>query len=179
VPTVDPAQGQDKVICFQLRGQEFALPITGVKETIAARPLTRLPHCPPCVAGLINLRGDVVAVLDLARLLDLPHAPLPAPPEGRRIILLRGAGPRALCGLLCDALSAAQRLPEGAVRPLPDALPETPRAYLRGMARLEEEPAPGGALGERAGRLLLLLDLDRVLAAEPLRPFRRHPEGSG
>jgi chemotaxis signal transduction protein len=60
-----------KLLCFHVAGQDFGVPIGAVKETIPERPLTRLFLVPPFVAGLINLRGEVVAVLDLSVLLDL------------------------------------------------------------------------------------------------------------
>ncbi|MCS6916020.1 MAG: chemotaxis protein CheW [Myxococcales bacterium] len=162
-----------QLICFQVRGQDLALPITAVKETIAPRPLTRLPLCPPCIAGLINLRGEVVAVLDLGLLLGLP-AVVPTPPHEARIILLRSQrGPRshgALCGILVDRLTAPQRLP--ALRPLPPNLPEPAAAYVAGTARRLQEEG-----GQKHARLLLVLDPERLLAAEALRPYRRAPEG--
>ncbi|HUH04251.1 MAG TPA: chemotaxis protein CheW, partial [Kofleriaceae bacterium] len=58
-----------KLVCFFLAGQEYAAPITEVKETMLLRPITRVFLTPPWLAGIINLRGDVVAVIDLARLL--------------------------------------------------------------------------------------------------------------
>lgn len=156
-------------MCFELRGQEFALPITAVKETVALRPLTPVPLCPPSVAGLVNLRGDVVAVLDPAVLLGLP--PSMGAADERRVVLLRGAagqGHRALCGLLVDRLTAAQRLPAGALRPAPPSLGGA-AAYLAGVARAPAED------GGRAARLLLVLDPQRLVDAEELRPFRRQP----
>ena len=176
-PAPDQASRQQEdlllLICFELCGQEFALPIKAVKETIAPRPLTPVPLCPPSVAGLINLRGDVVAVLDPAILLALPPAP-PAPARERRVILLRGAagalGHRPLCGLLVDRLTAAQRLPAEALRPPPGSLGERAAAYLAGVARAQRDGE-----GPGAPRLLLLLDPERLVGAEELRPFRRQP----
>src|SRR5205085_1586047 len=68
-PVSSPDAGERQV-CFHLAGQEFGLPIDEVKETIEPRPITRIFLVPDFIAGLINLRGDVLAVLDLGRVLD-------------------------------------------------------------------------------------------------------------
>jgi purine-binding chemotaxis protein CheW len=162
-----------KALCFLLRGQALALPVSAVKETLTARPLTRVPFAPPALAGLINLRGDVVAVLSLARILEglLGPGPGDGSGEGRRgrhIVLLRGAGPGARCGLLVDQLTATLRLDPGDIRPAPSTLPEAAAACVRGVTRVPGE-------GDQAGvtRLLWLLDPERLLQAESLGPYRR------
>lgn len=155
-------QDPPKALCFLLHGQAMALPVSAVKETLAARPLTRVPFAPPAVAGLINLRGDVVAVLDLARILTGLLGPGGDRPA-RHIVLLRGAGQGVRCGLLVDQLTATQRLAPDDVRQAPPTLPEAAAACLRGVARVPGE----------GGRLLWLLDPERLLQAEALGPYRR------
>lgn len=179
LPSTSPAGG--KIVCFQLGEQIFGLPICAVKETIAPRPLTRLPLCPDFLLGLLNLRGDVVAVLDLGRLLKLGEdgAPvLAAPAEQRRIVLLRSrgraAGHGAACGLLVDRLLAPQRMARDEVRPVPGAWADSVTACLAGVARLSD--GTDGTPGERP---LLLIDPARLLDTPQLRPFRRREGAAG
>ena len=161
----------EKHVCFQLAGQAFAAPVRAVKETISVRPLTPVFLVPPFVAGLMNLRGEVVAVLDLAQLLGLSDGS-----EGDRrrspeaaIVILRPsealgtrAQGRAAAGLLVDRMLGVSDVPQQAVRPPPPTLAADTAIYLRGVASIEEPPRP-----------LLLLDPEKVLTTERLRPFRR------
>ena len=57
---------QNQYLTFQLAGEEYAVGILRVKEIIAYGPLTTVPQAPPAVRGVINLRGSVVPVVDLA-----------------------------------------------------------------------------------------------------------------
>src|SRR3954471_24215357 len=121
-----------KLVCFQLAGQEFAAPIRAVKETIALRPLTRVFLVPPFVAGLMNLRGEVVAVLDLGLLLGF--APRSLEVDRRRnpdaaIVILRPpeslgarAANRAAAGLLVDRMIGVRDVPVSSLQPAPATL---------------------------------------------------------
>jgi purine-binding chemotaxis protein CheW len=166
-----------KLLCFHVAGQDFGVPIGAVQSTIAERPLTRLFLVPPFVAGLINLRGEVVAVLDLAALLALAPAE-PSAAGGRRkpernVIILRAsllpgvrdarhAANRPAAGLLVDRLDGVRDLAPGALRPPPPTLAAEPAAYLDGVAAAGDPPRP-----------LLLLAPERVLGSARLSPFRR------
>ena len=161
-----------KLLCFHVAGQDFGVPIAAVKETIPERPLTRLFLVPPFVAGLINLRGEVVAVLDLAILLGLPRTD-----AGRRapknIVILRAsllggtrdarhAANRPAAGLYVDRLDGVRDLADDEVRPPPATLAAEPAAYLDGVAASGDPPRP-----------LLLLAPERVLGSPHLTPYRR------
>jgi chemotaxis signal transduction protein len=156
-----------KLVCFELAGQAFGLPIRAVKETLPMRPLTRVCLVPPVVAGLMNLRGEVVAVLDLAQLVGLPGARDVADPS---VVILRvpeswgarGQG-RAACGLLVDKLLGVRDLDESALREPPPSLEAEAASYLRGVVKMEDSAAA-----------LAVLDPDRVLGSERLKPYRRH-----
>jgi purine-binding chemotaxis protein CheW len=154
----------EKLVTFSLGGQTFGAPIRAVKETLPPRPVTPMFLVPPVVAGFINLRGEVVAVLDLARLLELEAAEPRA--EARSVIILRSMGARssdkAAAGLLVDRLLGVVSIAAADVRPPPTTLAAEPASYLRGVASHGDPPRP-----------LLLLDPERVLATDRLRPFRR------
>jgi purine-binding chemotaxis protein CheW len=64
-------------LVFPLGPEAYALPLSDVREVVAAPALTALPTAPPSVIGLVNLRGDVLPVFDAARLVGTPF---PAPP---------------------------------------------------------------------------------------------------
>jgi purine-binding chemotaxis protein CheW len=151
------------LVCFGIDDQELGVAIEEVKETIEVKPITRLFLVPDFVAGLINLRGDVVAVIDLARLLGLT-ARLPG--ADTRIVILRGraAGKPAVAGLLVDRLTEVREVDRAALRPPPATVSPEAAAFVAGVARVGE-----GA----SARPLLVLDLAKMLDCEPLRAFRR------
>jgi purine-binding chemotaxis protein CheW len=167
-----------KLLCFHVAGQDFGVPIAAVKETIPERPLTRLFLVPPFVVGLINLRGEVVAVLDLAILLHLERTPERVGDGGRRrtpgnVVILRAdllggardarhAANRPAAGLQVDGLDGVRDLAEGELHAPPATLAADPAAYLDGVARVGEPPRP-----------LLVLAPERVLGSPQLMPFRR------
>jgi purine-binding chemotaxis protein CheW len=163
-----------KLLCFHVAGQDFGVPIAAVKETIPERPLTRLFLVPPFVAGLINLRGEVVAVLDLAILLHLERTA-----EGTRrkaaqnIVILRAsllpgvrdarhAANRPAAGFFVDRLDGVRDLGDDEIRPPPSTLAAEPAGYLDGVAASGDPPRP-----------LLLLAPERVLGSPHLTPYRR------
>lgn len=166
-----------KLLCFHVAGQDFGVPIGAVKETIPERPLTRLFLVPPFVAGLINLRGEVVAVLDLATLLGLDRA---GDGGGRRapknIVILRAsllggvrdarhAANRPAAGLFVDGLDGVRDVVDTEVRPPPATLAAEPAGYLDGVAAAPRDDGPP--------RPLLVLAPERVLASPHLTPYRR------
>jgi len=167
VPVSSPNGGDQehqKLVTFALGGQTFGAPIRSVKETLPPRPVTPAFLVPSLVAGFINLRGEVVAVLDLGNLLELDAETTRA--DERSIIILRSTGARssdkAAAGLLVDRLLGVVSVAAADVRPPPPTLAAEPASYLRGVVSYGDPPAP-----------LLLLDPERVLATERLRPFRR------
>jgi purine-binding chemotaxis protein CheW len=156
-----------KLVTFSVCGQELGVPILAVKETLPPRPLTRLFLVPEFVAGLINLRGEVVAVLDLARLLGLDAARAPVD-EASLVVLRAGgragarAGGKAAAGLLVDRLLGVRDVAPEAMQPLPPAISAEAAAYLSGLATVGEPRRP-----------LLVIAPESVLESERLRPYRR------
>lgn len=145
-----PAGGQ--YLGFQVGQQEYAVPILRSREILEYEPVTRVPAAPPSVRGVINLRGSVVPVMDLAVKFGLPQTAAGA----RTCIVIVEAlldGRPAVLGLLADGVSHVIELGAPDIEPAPD-FGTRPRAeYLHG-------------LGKVGRRFVLLLDIDRVLAAD-------------
>lgn len=143
--------GPAKLVCFLLHGQEYAAEITHVVETLALRPITRVFLTPAWLAGIINLRGDVVAVLDLARLLGMPPAVVT---DDSRIVLARHAGQRA--GLLVDGLAELRTADLGDLGAPPVTLAPEVAELLRGI------------LTTATGDVVRVLDLAALFESETL-----------
>jgi chemotaxis signal transduction protein len=115
----------------------------------------------------MNLRGEVVAVLDLAQLVGLARRAARTLPDAA-VVLLRApqswsgrAQDRAACGLTVDKLLGVRDLDESTLRDPPPSLDAEAASYLKGVA-------PFGDSGA-----LAVLDPERVLGSERLKPYRR------
>jgi len=122
------AAGSAKLVCFLLHGQEYAADIAHVVETLTVRAITRVFLTPAWLAGIMNLRGDVVAVLDLSRLLGMPPALVT---DDSRVVLARHGGRRA--GLLVDGLAELRSADRGRLEPAPATLAPEVSQLLRGI----------------------------------------------
>jgi len=148
-PALASAGGADlQFVVFRLGDDEFALPIEAVDE-VARVPaqVTRLPKTPRFLEGVINLRGEVLPVIDQRRRFDMPPA---ADLEARRLIVVRTGQWRA--GLIVDSVSEVLRRPADDVEPAPDLAGE-PTRLVHGVLNLEA-----------TGRLILLLDPAELLS---------------
>ena len=151
-----------KLLCFEIRGQRFGCGLAQVKETIVVRPITRVFLTPPWVSGIINLRGDIVPVLDLAAFLGLGTTVIGG--DTRIVIARPGGSPTA--GLLVDRLADVRTVDLGALEPAPPTLTGEVAALLAGILTL-----PGGApLG--------VLDLAKLFESDRLRGLARRTQGA-
>jgi len=135
------------VLVFRLGDGEFGLPIDAVVE-VAQVPeqITRVPKTPRFLEGVINLRGDVLPVVDQRRRFDMPKIDNL---EGRRLIVMKTDRYRA--GLIVDSVSDVLRTYDESVEPPPDLTDATSR-LIRGVINLE-----------KTNRMVLLLDPTELL----------------
>jgi purine-binding chemotaxis protein CheW len=143
-----------RLVCFDVRGQELALPIAEVRETLPIQPITRVILTPPCLAGVFSLRGDIVPAIDLAILLGLPRTEIGA--ESRIVVIEHSAG---TAGLIVDRLRDLRTIElaeGGGLEPPPASLAPQVAQLLRGVAA-----TPTGTVR--------VLDARAVITAEPLR----------
>lgn len=134
-------------VVFRLGGDEFGLPIEAVNE-VARVPdqITRLPRAPKFLEGVVNLRGDVLPVVDQRRRFDMPALEGQA---NRRLVVVRTERHRA--GLIVDSVSEVLRCFAADIDPAPNLTNETAR-LVHGVINLEQ-----------TGRIVLLLDPDELL----------------
>jgi purine-binding chemotaxis protein CheW len=120
-----------RYLVVEAGGQRFAWELAQVREIIPARAATRLPGAPPAVLGLLNLRGTVLTVADLARVLALE------PAEGRSIVVIEDEG-RAL-GVRVDQVRAVAHAADAVLEPVDGA--RGAAGLVTAMVRLAEGPA--------------------------------------
>jgi len=146
---------QTQYLTFALAGEEYAISILKVKEIIEYdAALTKVPNMPPSVRGVINLRGSVVPVVDLALKFGLPERPV----TKRTCVVIVEAGvggDHTVMGVVTDTVSEVMGLsPRDIEAPPPFGTPVR-GDYLKGL----------GKIGKK---FVLILDIDRVLSAEDL-----------
>ncbi len=133
------------LLTFTLDREEFGIPVTQVREVIRVDGITRVPQVPAHVRGVTNLRGRILAVVEIRTRLGLtPGVVTPA----SRIVVVEVMG-RAL-GLLVDRVSQVTKVPVDSVAPPPEEVVSAETDFLTGVARWDS-------------RLIMLLDLDKVL----------------
>jgi purine-binding chemotaxis protein CheW len=128
---------------FRVGGRLYGIDLSLVQEVIGPRPITRLPHAPPMIRGLIQLRGRFLAAIDLAYALSLP--PSPAEPMG---IVVRS--PSGAWAVLVDTVEDIVLVEPSSLEPVPGTVPAQTRGLLHGAFKRERD-------------LLLALDVAQVL----------------
>lgn len=141
------AAGELHLVTFHLETEEFGVDIGRVQEIIRVGQITVVPNAPEFIRGVINLRGKIIPVLDLRKRLALPETPFD---KNSRIIVVE-AGPKVL-GLLVDRVSQVIRMPAASVDAPPDEIEES-RAFVRGIGKIDS-------------RLIMIMELDRVLTKD-------------
>jgi purine-binding chemotaxis protein CheW len=92
------------VICVEVAGSAYGIPVAEVQEVIGYRTPTRVFHAPSALAGITSLRGEVLPIIDLAQLLDAETAARAAPGDPRVVVVRERGGSRRRAGLKEDAL---------------------------------------------------------------------------
>ncbi|MEO7733127.1 MAG: chemotaxis protein CheW [Kofleriaceae bacterium] len=133
---------------FLVGGLFFGLEVTCIQEVIRAQPLTVVPLSSSVIAGLINLRGQIVTAIDLRARLGLP----PRDPDQRplNVVVRTSDGP---VSLLVDEIGDVIEVEAASFERPPDTLGDEARELIRGAYKLK-------------GRLLLVLDPVRTVDAE-------------
>src|SRR5689334_3585068 len=127
-------------------GQRFGLPILRVQDVFVPERLTRVPLAPPEIAGLINLRGRIITLIDMRRRLGL----VAASTDGEQLMAIGVESRGESYGLLVDSVGEVLKLDDSLREANPVNLDPRLAELSIGIHRLEEQ-------------LLVLIDIDRVL----------------
>lgn len=128
----EPLIGLDRdtmeIIAFQLNGQEFCVMTTTIREIRGWSPSMPMPQSPADVMGVINLRGTVIPIIDLARKLGMP----PTDPNERSAIVVAEVHDMAL-GLLVDRVSDILTVRGDQIQPVPEMATSFDRGFSDGI----------------------------------------------
>lgn len=141
-----------ELISFRIGDQEFCVNIMSVREIRGWTPATALPQTPAFVKGVINLRGAVLPIVDLAARMGLAMTE----PSERHVIIVTRIQEQQV-GLLVDAVCDIITVEESAIQQTPDVACDTVKTFVKGLLALE-------------GRMISLISLDNVLPALEAEP---------
>ncbi len=144
--TVDTSRAeQTEFLSFRIGESEYSVEIMAVREIRGWTRTTSLPHAPRFVRGVINLRGTVLPVVDLAMRLGLEETE----PEERNVIIVVDVGTRVM-GLRVDAVSDILSFTKDQLQPPPDVATSAKAPFVKALTILDD-------------RMVRLLDLEVVL----------------
>lgn len=149
--TKKQSSNQTQYLTFQLAGEEYAINILQVKEIIAYGTLTTVPQTPPSIRGVINLRGNVVPVVDLALKFGLNASPV----TNRTCIVIVEVnmdGEPTVVGIIADSVSQVVELSADDILPAPVFGTQVRMSFLQGMGKTE-------------ARFVLMLNIDKALSS--------------
>lgn len=136
------------LVVFRVEREEYAVPIKEVREVVRVGDITRVPHAPPHIRGVMNLRGRILPIMELRTRLGVDAAELT--PRSRVVVVDVS---KRMVGLLVDSVAQVTRVGESRVTAPPEEVRTAAGDAVTGVARAGE-------------RLLLLLDLERVLRSD-------------
>ncbi len=141
-------------LTFLLDGESFALETSTVREVLEYTTVTRIPRMPDFLCGVINLRGNVVPVMDMRLKLDMP--------EGERtvntciiIVDVDLGGDCVTIGCLVDSVKEVMEIAADEIEPPPKMGMRLRTDFIQGMARQDD-------------RFIIILDINRIMSAEEI-----------
>jgi purine-binding chemotaxis protein CheW len=122
-----------ELIAFRIADQEFCVNIMSVREIRGWTQATPVPHAPPYMMGVINLRGVVLPIIDLSQRLGMPKAE----PTPRHVIIVAQVGSKVV-GLLVEAVSDILTVTDDTIQPTPEVASDLQRGFARGILAIDK-----------------------------------------
>src|SRR6202049_5303723 len=144
---------QLQIVGFGVGRETLGLPISLVREIVRVPEITPVPNAPPHIEGVINLRGKIIAVIDLGK--RFGEAAIERTSKSRIVVVEME---ERLVGLLVNSASEVLRLSPSEIEAPQNVFPNEKNSYVTGVGKLQD-------------RLIILLDLSRNLQRVELRRF--------
>ena len=150
--TASPAKSAvgQRLFGFEIAGGAYAVPLDQVVEMQRLPSMTRLPNVPEWVRGVVNLRGDIVSVVDPATFLHLSRDT--HTDHGRKLVVLRSLNSDLQIGLVVDHVYGLRSIPASSIRAPTGSLHNSITPYLRGVCDVGEQ-------------MFVVLEAERLLTA--------------
>lgn len=139
-----------EVLAFRLGQEEYGLDILKVQEIRGQDPVTRIANAPEYIRGVVNLRGVIVPIVELRQRFGLAAAAISQP----SVVVVLNVGGRII-GMAVDSVSDVVRLGAADIRPAPAMGTVFDTEHLLGLGTID-------------GRMLILLDIERLMSSDEL-----------
>ena len=133
------------LVCFRLGEEEYGVDIGQVQEINRMMPITRVPRAPAFMKGVINLRGQLIPIVELRQRFGMASV---EPTKATRIVVVEIGHSRV--GLIVDGVSEVLKLPVEHIDAAPEMMADTEMGYVKGV-------------GKSGERLIVLLDLAPII----------------
>ncbi len=146
---------EGEVLEFTLGNEHYALDITPVREIVEMTPITVIPRAPGHITGVINLRGEIVNILNLNSFLKLPNQPIN---ESQKIIVfMADAAKGNNVGVIVDNVSSVTEISTAQVDLMTEGIAGNESRYIKGIINTRTDD------GENAGKgLIIWLDIQKM-----------------
>jgi purine-binding chemotaxis protein CheW len=151
--TIHTDTGTEKYLVFQIGSESYGMPLLQVQEIRSYTPATRVPGAPPYVLGVINLRGNIIAVLDARTRFGIE----PVPEEENTVIIVAQIEGKTF-GLRVDSVSDVVDVDTTQIQPPPPVASEETQRFLNGLVQVGD-------------RVLILLNLPEIFDLNALSQF--------
>jgi len=148
----DIQQEERQFIVFTVGQERFGVDVNQIKQVIPVMEATHIPNSPSFVKGVINLRGDIIPIIDLADKLSLKQSQVDE--EKKRIIIVE-LDEISNIGMLVDTVTEMIRIHADKITDAPEIARAVHTDYIQGVAKIDKQ-------------LLILLNLNKVLTTEEL-----------
>ncbi len=154
------AQGREtnQIVGFRVGRETYGIPIMALSEIVRVPEITAVPDAPAHLEGVINLRGKIVSVVDLRKRFNKPAT---AMTRHNRILVVEHRG--RLVGMIVDSASEVLKIAESEIEPAPTIMKEGGLDCVTGLGKFQK-------------RLIILLDIDKVLTIRETRPTQSKDE---
>jgi purine-binding chemotaxis protein CheW len=145
-----------EMVIFTLNDKEYGVPVSATKEVIPMTTIVPIPNTPECIAGVLNLRGNILCVIDLKKQFHFPGKDT----DTCRILVVRMHG--TVVGLLVDTVKEILKVMKSQIDPIPPILNiQSADPCLIGIAKAKD-------------RIITVLNLENILSQEQWATLHHH-----
>ena len=141
----------NKFLTFKLREESYAIPILRIKEIIGMMPITKVPRLPQFIKGVINLRGQIIPVIDLRTKFGIEERPYD---ERTSIIVMeiQSENTTKTNGIVVDTVQEVLDIMADSIEPPPKYGADVNQEFLTGMGKIDE-------------KVIMILNVNKILSA--------------
>ena len=144
------------ILEFVLEGERYALDIQLVREVVGMIPITAIPRAPPYIAGVMNHRGEITNIINLANLLGLPFSEIRS--SSKIILLVPQAAAGSNVGIIADDVLGVVQVTRADVEYLSEGLASEVAGFVKGIIKKKAD-----APGKKSSGLVIWIDIQKMI----------------